>query len=296
MKRLIALTALAATGGCVVDNSTYASPSPAAPAPSAPAASEVLEAPSGMQWMYGSAEGSASSLQVYRAMLAQVQLALANRPASSVVLRPNSSLEQAAFIPCADKPLAVVLDVDETALQNLGYEYADALDGTLGDRDLLRRWQSAPQSQARPMPGARETLDAIRALGVTVVFNTNRDNIHTAATAGTIELLGLGPAVSGDTLFLRGDVDGERGKDGRREYVAGRYCVVALAGDNLGDFSDQFNERDLAPLARRQLASLPGIAERWGAGWHLLANPVYGPGLEGTVEDVFAPDVRWSGE
>ena len=30
------------------------------------------------------------------------------------------------FVPCGRRPLAVVLDIDETALLNLGYEYDDA--------------------------------------------------------------------------------------------------------------------------------------------------------------------------
>jgi predicted secreted acid phosphatase len=269
----------------------------AAPVASAPAEVKTPEVPGGMQWLYGSAEGASASLQAYRAFEAFVAAAVRNRPAQSVVLAEGASLAAPAFAPCGDRPLAVILDADETAVQNQGLEYALAARGVASDRALLNRWQQAPRTAGTPaMPGAPEALANLRRLGVTVIFNSNRDTPNAAATAASLVAAGVGPAEHLKTLFLRGDIDGKSGKDGRRWHVAKDYCVVAMAGDQMGDFTDLLNAPGLAPLERRRLAASGAVGALWGNGWFLLSNPVYGPGLRGTLDEVFSPDNRWDGE
>ena len=57
--------------------------------------------------------------------------------------------------------------------------------------------------------------------------------------------------------------------------IAARYCVIAMGGDQLGDFSDLFNT--IKSPAERRAATLDGpIAALWGQGWFVLPNPVYG--------------------
>ncbi|HST36630.1 MAG TPA: acid phosphatase, partial [Allosphingosinicella sp.] len=96
------------------------------------------------------------------------------------------------------------------------------------------------------------------------------------------------------TLFLQGDVAPGSAKDPRRAEIASRYCVIAMAGDQLGDFSDLFNARSLAVPDRRRYATTQPFASLWGGGWFILSNPVYGPGLRGTFDDVFPAERRWS--
>ena len=269
----------------------------ATPAPAPPPPPKPPEVPGGMQWLYGAAEGAAASVQAYRAFEQYVREAVRRRPAESVVLAEGSSLASPAFVPCGRKPFAVVLDADETAVQNQGLEYALAARGVSSDRAVLNRWQERPRTQGQPaMPGAPEALANIRKLGVTVIFNTNRDSPNAAATAAGLNAAGVGPAEHLKTLFLRGDVDGKSGKDGRRWHVAERYCVIAMAGDQMGDFTDLLNAQGLAPLERRRLATSGAVGALWGNGWFLLSNPVYGPGLRGTIDEVFAPESRWDGE
>lgn len=266
---------------------------PPPPEPVAATQAKEPEVPGGMQWLYGSAEGASASIQTYRAFERYVAAAVRNRPTDSVVLADGTNPASPSFVPCGNKPFAVVLDADETAVQNQGLEYALAARGVASDRPVINAWQNAPQTAAPAMPGAVEALRNIRALGVTVIFNTNRDTPTAAATAATLNAAGVGPAEHLKTMFLRGDVDGKSGKDGRRLHVASRYCVVAMAGDQMGDFSDLLNAQGLAPLARRQLASTGRIGALWGNGWFLLSNPVYGPGLRGDLNEVFSPENRW---
>jgi predicted secreted acid phosphatase len=96
-------------------------------------------------------------------------------------------------------------------------------------------------------------------------------------------------------MFLRGDVAPGSGKDPRRQAVAAKWCVLALMGDQLGDFNDAFNAKTLSVQDRRALAQSPALAAKWGAGWFLLPNPVYGPGIAGTLDDLFPADKRWPG-
>ncbi len=51
-------------------------------------------------------------------------------------------------------------------------------------------------------------------------------------------------------MFLSGDDAMGSKKDGRRATIAAKYCVLAMGGDQLGDFSDLFNA-GLAPCPRR---------------------------------------------
>lgn len=248
----------------------------------------------GMQWLYGAGEGAATSLQTYRAFRDHALAAVRNRPGDSVILAEGATVTAPNFVPCGKKPLAVVLDVDETVIQNLGYEYALAKSGKATDGAALNRWQKAPRTEVKAMPGAVEALNAVKARGVAVIYNTNRDDEDAEATAATLVSAGLPPGIIKETLFHRGDVDGQNSKDGRRTHIAGRYCVVAMVGDQLGDFSEQFNVRGLPVLERRRLASFGPIAGLWGNGWFLLSNPAYGPGLRGGLDDIYPPEVRWN--
>ncbi|MFN3389283.1 MAG: HAD family acid phosphatase [Allosphingosinicella sp.] len=291
MRRTLPLALLLALGACAT---APAAEAPPAPAPAAPAAAAEAEVPATMQWLYGSGEGGAASIQAWHGFRDYVLEAARSRPASSVVLAEGSTLTAARFVPCGDKPPAVILDADETVIQNLGFEYALARRGKDYDRDLHRKWMAEGVKELAPMPGAVTALDAVRAAGVKVLFNTNRDGEFAANAEEALNAAGLGPAVHLDTLFLRGDPPGDREKDGRRALLAERYCVLAMAGDQLGDFSDLFNARGLAVAERRRAATTLPFARLWGNGWFLLSNPVYGPGLRGGFDDVFPAGTRWA--
>lgn len=247
-----------------------------------------------MQYLYGSGEGAAISVQAWRGLVGFVQRQIASPPVDSVVLAPGATLAAPIWVRCSAKPKAIVLDVDETVLLNLGFEYDDAAHpGRRYDEARWQAWERTGGGAVVAVPGARKALDVIRAMGVAVVFNTNRSAVNDAATRATIERAGLGPAVHGETLYLQGDDATGRRKDGRRAAIAAQYCVIAMAGDQLGDFSDLFNA-GLTPSARRAAALAAPLAAKFGAGWFVLPNPVYGTGLKGGLDDVFPQDMRWA--
>ncbi|MGK6356010.1 HAD family acid phosphatase [Sphingomonas sp. DT-207] len=269
-------------------------PSGVAPAPAVAAGGKV---PPEMQYLYGSGEAAALSLQSYQALwnFLKVEIGYRRHKAEirSVLLSPGSTLENPKFDLCGKRPLAVVLDVDETALLNLGFEADTAARGDAPyDPGRWGRFEQTGVDKVVAVPGAAEALAAARGEGITVVFNSNRSLASAVQARAAIEGAGLGPAVLGDTLWLK--AEGETGKDARRWKIAERYCVVAMAGDQLGDFSDLFNAPQLSVRARRNSAGETMIAQLWGAGWFMLPNPVYGTGLKGGLDDVFPTDKRWT--
>jgi len=260
----------------------------------APATAAAPTVPPAMQWLYGSGEGGAASLQAWHGFRDYVLRVARARPADSVVLAQGATLATPIFVPCGRKPLAVMLDVDETAIQNLGYEYDEAVRGRGFDPAIWNRWERTGAGSVAPMPGAVTALRALRAAGVAVIFNSNRQAANATHTEAALNFAGIGPARHGETLFLQGDVAPGSGKDPRRAAVAARWCVIAMAGDQLGDFSDLFNARALQVGERRRAAVSGPFAGLWGNGWFMLSNPVYGPGLRGGFDEVFPQDLRWS--
>ena len=257
-------------------------------APPAPAV------PSGVQYLYGSGEGAAASQQTWRAIVSYVARQVAATPSNSVVLAPTATLAAPVWMPCDTKPKAVVFDVDETVLLNTGLEYDESLHPDRPyDEKRWQAWERTGATKAAATPGSVHALGVIRQMGVTVIFNTNRSAASADTTRAAIEGAGLGPAIHGETLYLSGDDPMGSKKDGRRAMIAAKYCVVAMGGDQLGDFSDLFNAA-LPPAARRAAVLSEPLITAFGAGWFVLPNPAYGTALKGGIDDVFPADKRWT--
>lgn len=292
--RPVLMTCALALSACATPNAhprAYAPPAPAVALP--PEAAPP--APPRILYLYGSGEAATISLQAWRAMVRYTADQVRARPADSVILAPGATLAAPTFVPCGDKPLAAVFDIDETVLLNLGFEY-DAATGTPYSDAHWREWEKTGAGKVAAAPGAAKALAVLREIGVKVIFNGNRLHENAAHTADALDRAGLGPAVEGDTLFLAADQsDAGKLKDGRRAAIAARYCVIAMAGDQLGDFSDLFNAGlDVAP--RRAAALAAPVARLWGSGWFMLPNPVYGPAIKGGIDDIFPPAAHWSPE
>ena len=252
-----------------------------------------------MQYLYGSGEAAAASLQAWHALVGYARESVRRRPPDGVVLDERAALAQPRFVSCGTKPLAAVFDVDETVLLNLGAEFDAAVHPGPFDPDRWSAWERTGAAKVAAVPGALDGIRALRAMGITVIFNSNRSAANAAATEAALNGAGLGPARHGETLFLQGDDNTGGLKDARRWRIADRYCVVVMAGDQLGDFSDLLNAGPMdgpkpTSSARRDLATTSPVSAWWGNGWFVLPNPVYGTALKGGIDDVFPADKRWS--
>jgi 5'-nucleotidase (lipoprotein e(P4) family) len=265
-------------------------------APAGPPASGKV--PPAMQYLYGSGEAAALSYQAYLGVIDTIIAKSSDRAVGqsvfSVVLKPGATLEAPAFETCDKKPLAVVLDIDETALLNLGYEADDSQRGGPYDQSRWERWEKTGAGAVAATPGMIELARVSAASGVTLVFNSNRMATNAKETEAALTGAGLGPVEHLRNLWLQGDAGTGGAKDARRTAIAAKYCVIAMAGDQLGDFSDLFNAPGLDPVARRALAQGRAVKMLWGHGWFVLPNPVYGSGLKGDLDTVFPRDKRWT--
>ena len=263
-----------------------------APVPPAPPA-EAAKPPVALQYLYGSPE-AAVAVRATNARIADYGVwRIKQRPKDSVVLAPGASMHAPAFEPCGNKPFAAVFDADETLIWNLGPMRYFAEKGTAFDPKIWDQWEKTGAGKAVAMPGTVEMVKALRAAGITVIANTNRSSANARGSEDTLRAAGLGDFKHGETLFLMGDDADGSSKDGRRKTIASKYCVIILGGDQLGDFSQQFNVKDLPAAQRMALATSAGATALWDKGWFLFPNPLYGPWEKLGWDDAFPSDKQW---
>lgn len=286
--RSLAIMATLLLAGCA------SAPAEVATAPAAPTAPvEADKPPVALQYLYGSPEATVA-VSATNARIADYGVGrIKQRPKDSVVLVAGATMDAPAFEPCGKKPFAAVFDADETLIWNLGPMRHFAEKGTGFDLKVWDQWEKTGAGKAIAMPGSVEMVNRLRAAGITVIANTNRSAANAKGSEDTLRAAGLGEFKHGETLFLMGDDATGSSKDGRRATIASKYCVIILGGDQLGDFSQQFNVKDLPAAQRMALATSPGATDLWDRGWFLFPNPVYGPWEKLGWGDAFPSDKQW---
>ncbi|WP_407354680.1 5'-nucleotidase, lipoprotein e(P4) family [Luteimonas sp. R10] len=235
------------------------------PAASAPAADDNLNA---VLWMQASAEYRATALSLYRAAGERLDDALADPGWDALVAE-----ERAAAGSAAGLPPAVIVDIDETVLDNSPYQARLVRDGAEYDEATWAAW--VDERQAEAVPGALAFARLADAKGVTLVYLSNRTQASADATLANLRAIGFPVADDSAFLGLGTEVEGCQsrgsGKGCRRVLAGRRYRVLMQFGDQLGDFVQV--ERN-TPQAHAQLLSAHGgwFGERW---W-MLPNPSYG--------------------
>jgi 5'-nucleotidase (lipoprotein e(P4) family) len=190
------------------------------------------------------AERLAGSLQTFRSAKQALDNALADPTWSAL---PGQDIQ-------GKKP-AIIVDVDETVLDNTAYEARMILDGT----KYPEGWVSwGKEAAASEVPGAKDFLNYAAAKGVTIFYVTNRVAELKEATKKNLTKLGI-------------HWDSDKGP--RRTLVGNEYRVLLMAGDNLGDFVDA-KENNLSPSNRANIVK--AYADYWGVKWFMLQNIAYG--------------------
>ena len=268
------LVALVLTGtlGCAAPKQAQAPSTPAtapsAPAPgstapgttAAPPANDLLNA---TLWMQRSVEYKATALAAFA--LARVRLDQALADAKWTALIPK---EQGAGYEAL--PPAVILDIDETILDNSGYQAWMTVKGTTFDP---KTWNAFVNSMTSPpIPGAVEFARYADSKGVRVFYVSNRTAEEEAPTRKNLERYGFPMGGSLDTvLTARERQDWGSAKGTRRAFIAKDYRVLLNLGDNFADFVDEYRGTEA-----ERLAVLEQHQTRWGREWIMLANPTYG--------------------
>ena len=165
---------------------------------------------------------------------------------------------------------AVILDVDETVLDNSPHQARSVLDDVEFNRDDWHVW--VREEQAVPVPGALEFTQYAASRNVRVFYVTNRRHEVEEPTRRNLAAYGFPLEDDVDTLLTRDerpDWTGEKGT--RRAIVAADHRVLMLIGDNLGDFVDGVNVS-----VEERAAIVERHAGFWGERWIVLPNPQYG--------------------
>lgn len=224
------------------------------------AQSELREKLQANLWVQTSLEYEVACRQAFR--LAELQL-------SESLKNPHRSAAPEQRKPFSHKPAAVVLDVDETVLDNSPFNARLTLEGTAFSPDRWTRW--CEEEKAAAVPGAREFVQAARDRHVAVFFVTNREQAVQKATLRNLNAV-LGGNVSADRLLMKkGRADWTSAKTNRRAHIAERFRIVMLVGDDVNDFVHLGKP---TPAQRKSYAD--HFASSWGHHWVLLPNPVYG--------------------
>ncbi|MDW5376290.1 5'-nucleotidase, lipoprotein e(P4) family [Halomonas sp. HP20-15] len=198
-------------------------------------------------WMQSSAEYRALSHQAFNVARDQLDEALARHGND-------------------DRPLAVVVDADETVIDNTAFEAYLVDHDAAYNSELWHQWMAAREAKA--LPGAVEFLDYAVSQGVDVYYITNRDADALEATRDNMAALGF-PQLEGEHLMLRTD---SSDKQARRDRVLADHEVALYMGDNLADFSSVYDSD--VPAERR--ARVAEQSEQFGRRFVMLPNPTYG--------------------
>lgn len=164
------------------------------------------------------------------------------------------------------KPKAIITDIDETILDNSAYEVHQTLQGK--DYESASWYQWTDMSAADTVPGAPAFLKYAASKGVTIFYVTNREERERKSTLINLLKFNL-PNADNAHLLVRQNTSS---KETRRQQVAATHDVILLMGDNLADFSSQFDKKTID----ERLQNTNALATEFGKKFIVIPNPVYG--------------------
>jgi 5'-nucleotidase (lipoprotein e(P4) family) len=263
---LLLLAACASAPPPPAPASPPAPPAPAAaPAPPAPsvAADDLLEA---VLWEQRAVEHDLIYEEVYRNAREKLLAALAD-PSWDALPHEERTGPVAGLAP------AVVLDVDETVLDNSGYQARLIRSGEEYNEFTWSKW--CHEEIARALPGALEFTRFAAAHGVTVFYLTNRAKDLGEVTLANLEKVGFpvaGPEVFlGLGTYVEGCEQIGSDKGCRRRLIGQKYRVLMQFGDQVGDFVDV-----VSSTTEGRAQAMAPYSDWIGERWWVFPNPGYG--------------------
>ena len=205
------------------------------------------------------AERLAGSLQTFRSAKQALDNALADPSWSAL---PGQDVQ--------GKRSAIIVDVDETVLDNTAYEARMILDGTKYPEGWVN-W--GKEAVATEVPGAKDFLNYAASKGVTIFYVTNRVIELKESTKKNLTKLDIPWDQGIDTVLMRGENNWDSNKGPRRELIGEKYRVLLMVGDNLGDFVDA-KDNNLSPEKRKEIVR--AYSDYWGVKWFMIQNIAYG--------------------
>ena len=203
----------------------------------------------GLLWMRTSAEYRALAYQGYNVAMNTVKMAVTD---------PSHQR----------KPLAIVLDADETVVDNTKLMGESIVNGN-GRFDAPWWRQAVHQGKSQAMPGAVEFLNEVHKQGVEIFYVSNRyAPVNLDVTIQNFKELGF-PSVDKDHVLL---FEKDSDKQPRFDAIAKKYYVILYMGDNAGDFPIGTKGKTLA----ERNGIIDAHKEDFGTTFVVFPNPAYG--------------------
>ncbi len=206
-------------------------------------------------WQHTSAEYESTVRQAYRLAQENLDKALVDTDWSATLEKQGND---------SDLPPAILLDLDETVLDNTQYEVRIISELGQYSPESFAEWCESTVAPA--ISGAAEFLEYAANRQVAVFYYSARKESLRGCTTRNLRALDL--PLSDDSHLL---LDDGTSKSEYRAQLASRYRLLLLVGDNLEDFvaGSKSNSALRRGLAQR-------YSRRWGREWIILPNPMYG--------------------
>lgn len=214
-------------------------------------------------WTQNAVEFKANAYGLYMLAMLRLDQALADKNWTALPSEQGPEYQ--------GKPPAVILDIDETVLDNSEYQ---AWTVKSGNGFSSKTWTPFVNSvTSRPIPGSLEFIKYAESKGVAIFYISNRKDVEEKATIENLKKFGYPVDDSGANVFTRGEKEEWKpsAKSPRRKAVTATHRVLLNIGDNLGDFTDA---SDGTPAERQ--AVYQQHQAHWGYDWIMIANPTYG--------------------
>lgn len=213
-------------------------------------------------WVQNATEYKALTTMVYQTAEEYLQQALNDKNWTAELTQTGKDIAQL--------PPAIVLDIDETVLDNSPFQARMIQKNSDFDAAAWNKW--VQEASAKAIPGAVAFTNAANDLGITVIYLSNRDAATEEATRENLKAAGFPISQTTDVVLLMGEKEEwTSAKTTRRLTVAENFRILMLFGD---DFNDFLPAKNISEAERNAL--LEEHRSFLGKRWFMLPNPVYG--------------------
>jgi 5'-nucleotidase (lipoprotein e(P4) family) len=164
------------------------------------------------------------------------------------------------------KPRAIIVDADETVLDNSPYFAKLIKNNQPFDLQEFFNWKKSGKSKA--VPGSVEFLNYAKQKGVDIFYVSNVPNSFKEVTVASLKQNGF-PDAKDENVMLITD---SSSKEPRRQKVAETHRVVMFIGDSLNDLAVAFEGKS----TEERFAEVDKIKEMWGTKFIVIPNIIYG--------------------
>jgi len=175
------------------------------------------------------------------------------------------SLKEALWESTNKKPNCIIVDIDETVLDNSAFQGHEINKGISYNAADWTAWTNL--AQADTVPGALAFLKFAASKNIETFYLSNRDDKDYAATLKNLQKFGFPYADDAHLLVSKGTSN----KEPRRQKIAENYNILLLCGDNLSDFTNVFYREGKNTFEQVDLNQ-----SLFGKKFIVLPNPMYG--------------------